>query len=36
MQLKECFLRQVFCQREIAHHAYANCENAFLVLQVKS
>jgi hypothetical protein len=35
MQLKKGFLREVFGQREIMHHAQANGEDAFLVLQVK-
>jgi hypothetical protein len=35
VQLNKSFLHEVFGQREIVHHAHANCEDPFLMTQVK-
>ena len=35
MQLKKCFLCEVFCQRGIADHSNTNCKNASFVQQVQ-
>jgi len=35
VNLEKRFLGEIFGEREVSDHAHANCENAFLVLQVE-
>ena len=35
MQLEKCFLSQIFGERVVPYHAYANCEDVALVLRVE-